>query len=515
VRIQKTQLALPLLAIAPLLVDCEFGGSGVKGLLPQGTCTPAMTTPFDAPAMPSHAFDKINHFVVIYMENHSFDNLYGADSLPPSTMGPGPGGNKQSAVCDSQKGMFPGVEGMSPTTVVTQVDQTGATYVTLPQPVDASKGGAPDPLIPGNLKNGPFDLINFQSDMDKTPDLVHRWYQEPQQIDKGKMDKFAAISDSKGLSMGYYQTCQLPLAKIAQQYTLCDHFFHGAFGGSFLNHQWLIAAASPVFPNAPASVTAQLDSKGNVFVDGFVTPDGCYAVNTSFTHNAPHPATVSASQLLPDQTNPTIGDRLSGANPPIDWAWYSGGWNDAISGMPGANFQFHHQPFAYYAPYADGTDGRKQHLKDETDLDSLLMSGGALPAVSFVKFYGDFNEHPGYADLAQGDQHAADLITMIMKSPNWKDTAIIVTYDENGGQWDHVAPPTNAAFPPADKWGPGTRVPAIVISPYAKKSHIDKTVYDTTAILATIEHRWGLKPLSPRDAAEPDMANAFDFTQTP
>ena len=513
-RRQTFLLALPLLAASPLLVDCEFAGTtGDKSLYPSGACVAATLPPSPAKGPTVHTFDKLNHIVVIYMENHSFDNLYGADSLPPSTMSPSPGGNPQSTVCDGQKGMFPGVEGMTPSMMVAQVDQTGATYATLPQPVDASKGGAPDPMIPGNLKNGPFDLINFQSDASKTPDLVHRWYQEPIQIDKGKMDKFVAISDSKGLSMGYYQTCQLPLAQIAKHYTLCDHFFHAAFGGSFLNHQWLIAAASPIFPNAPLSVTAQLDAKGNVVQDGFVTADGCYAVNTSFTQNTPHPSTTPASQLVPSQTNPTIGDRLSDAK--IDWAWYSGGWNDAINGMPGANFQFHHQAFAYFANYADGTQGRADHLKDETELDSLLMSGGTLKPVTFVKFYGDNNEHPGYAALGVGDQHAADLVNMIINSPNWKDTAIIITYDENGGQWDHVAPPTSATFPPADKWGPGTRVPTIVISPYAKKGYVDKTVYDTTAILAMIEHRFDLQPLSSRDAVEPDMANAFDFSQMP
>jgi phospholipase C len=514
VRSQSILVALPLLAVSPLLVDCEFGGgaSSTESLFPSGTCVPATLPSSPAKGPTVHTFDKINHIVVIYMENHSFDNLYGADSLPPSKMSPSPGGNPQSNVCDGQKGMFPGIEGMTPMMTVAQVDQTGATYTTLPQPLNATTG-APDPMIPGNLKDGPFDLINFQSDMDKTPDLVHRWYQEPQQIDKGKMDKFAAISDSKGLSMGYYQTCQLPLAQIAKQYTLCDHFFHGAFGGSFLNHQWLVAAASPIFPSAPLAVTAQVDAKGNLIQDGFVTPNGCFAVNTSFTVNTPHPSTP-ASQLVPNQTNPTIGDRLSASN--IDWAWYSGGWNDAINGHPGANFQFHHQAFAYFANYADGTPGRAAHLKDETDLDALLTTGGGmLKPVTFVKFYGDFNEHPGYSDVAQSEQHAVDLIDMIMKSPSWKDTAIIVTYDENGGQWDHMAPPTHATFPPADGWGPGTRVPAIVISPYAKKGTIDKTVYDTTAILATIEHRFDLQPLSSRDAAEPDMAAAFDFTQTP
>jgi plastocyanin len=97
----------------------------------------------------------------------------------------------------------------------------------------------------------------------------------------------------------------------------------------------------------------------------------------------------------------------------------------------------------------------------------------------------------------------------VQQSPAWADTTIIVTYDENGGFWDHVAPPKD------DRWEPGTRVPAIIISPYAKKSYVDHMQHDTTSILKLIEERWGLAPLGTRDAAANGLANAFDFTQAP
>jgi phospholipase C len=92
-----------------------------------------------------------------------------------------------------------------------------------------------------------------------------------------------------------------------------------------------------------------------------------------------------------------------------------------------------------------------------------------------------------------------------MKSPLWKSSAIIVTYDENGGFWDHVAPPKG------DPFGPGTRVPAIVISPFARRGAVDHTTYDTTSILALIEKRFGLSPLGRRDARAADLENAFVF----
>ncbi|TMJ10678.1 MAG: acid phosphatase, partial [Bacillati bacterium ANGP1] len=205
---------------------------------------------------------------------------------------------------------------------------------------------------------------------------------------------------------------------------------------------------------------------------------------------------------LPGQTMPTIGDRLDERG--ISWAWYAGGWNDAVAGRPDRLFQFHHQPFAYFARYADGTPGRAQHLRDEQEFFTALK-GDTLPAVSFVKPLGPDNEHPGYADLLRGQQHVLELVAAVMQSPAWAETAIIITYDENGGRWDHVAPPVR------DRWGPGTRVPAIVVSRLAKKRTVDHTRYDTTSILRLIETRWNLQPLGAVDRNAGDLRNAFAF----
>jgi len=209
------------------------------------------------------------------------------------------------------------------------------------------------------------------------------------------------------------------------------------------------------------------------------------------------------ANLVPNQTNPTIGDRLTAAG--VSWKWYSGGWNNAIAGNPDPLFQFHHQPFAYFTNYADGTAAKAAHLQDETNFLADLKAG-ALPAVSFVKPLGNDNEHPGYSALAAGQQHVADLISAIQNSPEWATTVVIITYDENGGRWDHVAPPG-----PFDRWGPGTRVPAIIVSPWAKRGFIDHTQYETASILAFIEARWNLQPLNMRDAKANPLTNAFTF----
>jgi phospholipase C len=422
--------------------------------------------------------DKINHLIVIYQENWSFDSLYA---------------------------YFPGANGIANLGgTVKQVDKGGKPYTSLPQPIDTTKKPpAPDPRFPADLPVAPFDAAKFVPPDQNTGDLVHRFYQEQYQIDGGTMDKFVAWSDAAGLVMSYYDATTMPVGLLAQQYTMADNFFHSAFGGSFLNAQWLISATSPTWPDAPDDKKVQLDANGILAKDGVVTPDG-YAVNTCYPVKGPYPASVTdPKELLPEQTQPTIGDRLDAAG--VSWAWYAGGWNDAVAGKPDPLFQFHHQAFAFYKNYALGSPGQKQHLKDETDFVAALKSGD-LPAVSFVKPIGKNNEHPGYTDLLRGQQHVADLVKAVHDSPHWDDVAIVITYDENGGRWDHVAPPKG------DKWGPGTRVPGIIISPYAKKGFVDNTPYETLSILKFIETRWNVQPLGDRDAKANDLTNAFDFS---
>ncbi len=428
--------------------------------------------------------NKIQHIVVIYLENHSFDNLFG---------------------------LFPGADGLlGRTGWPPQLGPDGKPYATLPpvmntdpRPKDDPNKGKPivDPDFPTNLINAPFRIDQYVPLDKKTHDIVHKFYQNQAQIDGGKNDKFVQYSDAQALSYGFYDIRGTKIWKLAQEYTLADHFFMGAFGGSFLNHQWTICACTPVFPNAPDAAKAHVDDAGTVTLDGKftmsndgqVTPDG-YAVNTIYSVFQPHPAGSEQSRLLPAQTAATIGDRLSDKG--ISWTWYSGGWNDAIGGDAAKTksnaFQFHHQPFAYFAKYGDGTPGRAEHLKDETDLDAAI-DNGTLPAVVYYKPVGIDNQHPGYADVSMGDEHTAQLVDRIRKSKLWKSTVIIITYDENGGFWDHVAPPGKDKG--GDRWGPGSRVPALIVSPFARKHFVDHTVYDTTAILRLIEERYGLEPL--------------------
>jgi acid phosphatase len=459
----------------------------------------------------------VEHIVVIYAENRSFDNLYG---------------------------LFPGANGIANATPsqFTQVDRDGTALATLP-PV--WNGKVPDPDFPSDLPNRPFRIdappVNLPLSV-PTRDLVHRFYQNVEQINGGRNDRFVAASDAGGLAMGYYDGSTLPLWQWAKDYVLADNFFMGSFGGSFLNHFWLVCACTPEERDAPATRRAQLDERGWLrtrgdspasvlsgapeFMDGEVTPDG-YSVNTTQppwqpsrvppTRGGDPRGTDPKRHTLPPQSQKTIGDTLSAKG--VTWAWYAGAWNAALQdGMQApeaprriiatrANgapyFAPHHQPFNYFARFAPGTVDRERHLKDYTDLLAAIEQG-SLPQVAFYKPQGTLNQHPGYADVLSGDIHIAELVGLIKASPLWSSTVIIITYDENGGFWDHVPPPAG------DRWGPGTRIPTLIISPRAKRGFVDHTSYDTTSIIKLITRRFGLEPLPGVRPGAGDLSAAFE-----
>jgi phospholipase C len=264
-----------------------------------------------------------------------------------------------------------------------------------------------------------------------------------------------------------------------------------------------------------------------------VTADG-YAVNTfqppyqpSGIAPAPggnldlaNPAGDGSKLPLPAQNTKTIGDTLSAKG--IAWAWYAGGWKlaeedgrrppdekrriiyNAGAGSP--DFQPHHQPFNYHARFAPGTADRTKFLKDADEF-MRDIDAGALPPVAFYKPVGKVNEHPGYTDLLSGDEHIHEVLLRLRKSPQWGRMLVIVTYDENGGFWDHVPPPQG------DRFGPGTRIPTLVISPFARRGFVDHTAYDTTSIAKLITRRYALEPLPGVRAQAGDLTNALTFAQ--
>jgi acid phosphatase len=482
-------------------------------------CNAAVASAASKPAYKAGGIDRIKTIVVIYAENRSFDNLYG---------------------------FFPGANGLQHVTGAAsrQLDRDGSVMKELP-PIwgGLTAMGVTPPVTEAqtqHLPNNPYaidDPKGFNASLDIiTRSPWHLFYQNQMQIDGGKNDKFVAYADTGSLVMGHYDTntTKLPLWKIARRYTLADNFFMGAFGGSYLNHFWLICACTPKYPNADQSPSknqiavvesdgvslkladnsprSAIDGVPKFIRDGTLTPD-FYSVNTMqppYQPSANKPAKdgdpafadLTIPTTLPPQTEQTIGDLLSAKG--VSWAWYGGAWQAALDGKGGSPvpiFQYHHQPFNYFAAVAPGTAARAEHLKDG-GLDGVefikAIDSGTLPSVAFYKPQGNLNEHAGYAAVLAGDQHIADVVARLQKGPQWKHMLVVITYDENGGFWDHVAPPKG------DRWGPGSRVPTIIISPFAKRHYVDHTQYDTTSILRLIARRFDLPELSGnavRDAA--------------
>jgi len=431
-----------------------------------------------ASAATADPVSKIGHILVIYLENHSFDSLFG---------------------------LFPGAKGIADAEhTPRQVDQYGRVYQTLPPVQDDPKHNTHNAArFPANLPNAPFEINRYLGLDQIPPNLTHRYYLHQMQINGGNNDRFAQISSGGALTLGHYNLEGTALWRYAREYTLADNFFQAAFGGSFLNHQWLVCACMPVFKDAPEELKQWHTDPltGKILSDPAVTPEG-FAVSTIQPHYPPFEHDNGHKPRLPPQTQITIGDRLSEKN--ISWAWYAGGWDDAVAGEhDSGHFQYHHQPFVYYQNYAPGTKARSEHLKDEKNLLADLARG-YLPQVAFYKPVGIETQHPGYSSLLAADQKVETIVEAVRHSPVWKDTVIVVTYDEYGGFWDHVPPPV------IDAYGPGTRIPAIIISPLARKAYIDHTRYDTTSILKLIENRYTLKPLTDRDARATGLTGAFE-----
>ncbi|RMR08188.1 acid phosphatase [Pseudomonas syringae group genomosp. 3] len=478
------------------------------------------------PALDRALRENVKTVVVIYAENRSFNNLFGdfpGVQKPLSSVRPADyvQRDRNGTVLDKLPPAWGGVLQVGPQTV------DGVTYPVGVQ-FQENLPNAPFPLKGPNAEDLPLSLV--------TRDLWHVFYQNQMQINDGKNDRFVAWADAGGLTMGNYAQTQysLRLWDVAREFVLCDNFFQGAFGGSFLNHQYLISATAPIYPNAadsPAkSQIASLQSMNPLdsrlkpldkspasamegppqFGPSTITPDN-YAVNTlappywpTWLRDPQNPdySKPDLANVLVPQSHEHIGDKLSKRN--VDWAWYAGAWQVTLdefkdsTGIPKIpNFQYHHQPFNYFKQQGpQNPEERKKRLRDgglgdESSTNRFLADAeaGKLPAVAFYKPQGNLNMHAGYADVASGDRHIDRVIKVLRNSPQWDNMVIVVTVDENGGWWDHVAPPKG------DRFGPGTRIPALVISPFARKGKVDHTIYDTASILRLITRVHGLEKL--------------------
>jgi phospholipase C len=485
----------------------------------------------------------IQHIVVIYQENISFDHYF---ATYPDALNP-PGEARFTALPGTPK-----VEGLS-----------GDLLTKNPNFLNDLNG-------PG--KANPFRLRRDQA---ATADQNHNYQAEQLAFDNGKMDLFpksvgsadgprvpgekAGVPSTTGLTMGYFDGNTVTAYwNYAQHFAMSDHHFNTVFG--------------PSTPGAINLVSGQTDGAVNdQNAEGSLVADG----NGGFTViSDPDPfgdRCSTTSSALIHMTGPNVGDLLTAAK--VSWGFFQGGFDLTVvnpNGTTGClrsstgvaqlqkrDYIPHHQAFQYYKSTANpdhvrpkstdaiGTnnDGGANHQYDTHDFVDALKAGN-FPAVTFLKAPGYEDGHSGYSTPLDEQRFVVEMINLIQQQPQWEHTAIIIAYDDSDGWYDHLMGPvvngssakldqlngpgkcgdSTTALPgvnPATKHangrcGFGPRLPLLVISPWAKPNFVDHTVTDQTSILRFIEDIFlGGKRLSAGsfDAQAGSLATMFDFSK--
>ncbi len=369
------------------------------------------------------AQSPIKHFIVIWRENHSYDNIFGK-------YGEGNG--------------IP--EGAKVPKNITQQDS-------------------------GWIE--PFDLGRDTSNRpDRRWNPPHDWDVMWKEYNKGRMDGFASYGRYRE-AMGYYTAIVVGnYWAYADRFVLADNWFSSCMCGSMPNAFYMVAVtAGGLLKNGWPTI---LEPNRTVY--------GNYQRNT------------------PPQNMSTIIDRLAEGG--ISWRWYQEGFpNDK------KEYILHHNPLEYI-PRIKNDPKLWSNVRDFPAFKDDVAKG-TLPSVSWIRGGVTHDEHPGYSNVTAGVLWVTDIVNTVMRSQYWKESAIVISYDESGGFYDHVPPPM------IDEYGYGPRVPALIISPYAKEGYISHEQRDHTSTLKFIEWNWNLKPLGYRDVVTANLLDAFDFKQTP
>jgi phospholipase C len=407
---------------------------------------------------------KIQHIIFIVQENHSFDNYFGT---------------------------YPGANGLSNISIPVNINDTAAGYVspyhlsvTVPVSIvgDELPPGISDPDDLAAAMANPASPYHLSSESIGR-NLGNAWAVAHMAYDNGKMDGFVT-AEGTTLTMGYYDNQDIPYYwDYANHYVLDDNFFSSEMGPSFPNHLYIASGAS-----GPTNLKYPWILNGSVIDD--------------------QPGNFSLQSV--DFTWATLAQELSNAN--MTWTWYDG---DANATAPTI---WNVLPlFDYFQTYPSQLT---EHVKNTQDFVTDVQNN-KLPAVSWiipgawhpptlpaVFANQSISEHPPSRPDA-GMDYVAYLVNEVMKSPAWSSTAIIITWDDYGGFYDHVPPPQ------IDKYGEGFRVPTLVISPWSKPHYIDHTEYEFGSLLKLAEVNFNLPTLGGRDKTANDMMNSFNFSQTP
>lgn len=452
---RKALFASLLLVAAPGFAACSSSSDGATPTSDGGTDDAggdggAGDGGADAGDIEAPSASNIKHVVIIVQENHSFDDHFG--HYCTAATGSNPTCNDGPGCCEAM-----------PAT-----DPTGA--------------------VPINLDDAAMAAY----------DPSHLSTCEDAEMNGGAMDKYTnapSCGDIRNVAAADKATIK-PLWDLAAKSALADRYFQSVSGQSSSNDMYL-ARANWVFTDNSAAAKDAIGTK-------------CQLASN------------------PQQyTDTTIGDLLSAANVP--WVFYAEGYqrakDAAASGNcmapdPACAAQYHFYPctfdpgdvpFDYYASTVDSPD----HMKDIDELTSALTSGTGLPAVSYVKALGFKTEHPGSGDkLSDGVKFVTDMVGAVASSRYAADTLLIITYDESGGYYDHVAPPAKSAV---DNQPYGPRIPTIAVGTFAKTSFISHVPMEHASLVKFIEWNWlGQKTgqLSTRDKVAANIGSLLDAAKT-
>ena len=490
----------------------------------------------------------IKHLVVLFDENVSFDHYFGTYPNAANTDGVRFTAGKHTPAVNN--------------------------YEAHPELLKAKSARHPD----GNPNAMP--PFRFSPDEAVTCDQGHSYTPEEKAIDGGKMDKFveSVSGDTCGLlnrvgqTMGYFDGNTVTgLWNYAQHYAMSDNAWSDTFGPSTPGALEVVSGQThgvrsydptsstedPTVTPTPDSYTVHApdaDGVGTVVGDPDPVYDDCADTN--------HTKNYAVAGMV--DTDKNIGDLLNAKD--VSWGWFQGGFapdvayagpgtyaqcthtSTNIDGTPDVDYNPHHEPFQYYkstsnphhlapaTPAEIGHDGQANHQYDLSLFYQALAdkNGASLPAVSYLKAKNVEDGHAAYSDPIDEQHFLVRTINAIEKSSYWKNTAIVVTYDDSDGWYDHQAPTitnssstaddTSTCTDPAtagvtmlqgfqDRCGPGQRIPFLVISPYAKHDKVSSKLITQSSVVRFIEDNWSLGTIgggSFADTAGP-ITSLFDF----
>ncbi|HYS42159.1 MAG TPA: alkaline phosphatase family protein, partial [Pseudonocardiaceae bacterium] len=372
----------------------------------------------------------------------------------------------------------------------------------------------------------------------------HGYTAEQQAVDGGKMDQFVQNTETDtcsgqpilfgqpGLVMDYYDGNTVTgLWNYAQRYAMSDNNYDTTFGPSTPGALNLISGQTG------ASFAVSPSTGQPVAAPGAVSPPNSAGLGT--VYGDPDPAFDACSDASHTTTNPVaiatgknVGDLLNARG--VTWGWFQGGFapsgtnsagfavcghkNANIGGAQITDYSPHHEPFQYYKstanpkhlpPSSEAAIGHTDQANHQYDLPNFYttLSAGNMPAVSFLKASEYQDGHPGYSDPLDEQNFVVNAINQIEKSKDWRSTAIVVTYDDSDGWYDHQppvivngsntsldaaictsAPMTLGSFP--DRCGFSQRLPMLVISPWTRANYVSSKLTNTSSVTRFIEDNW-------------------------